>query len=181
MLNINEDELKAAIVKNAADQILDNDSDLSALVAEEVSKRMDKIFADRAEVQIQAAIDEAIARGFDREYQRVTSYGEAIGQKTTIRSEMEKIINGYWSQRVEVKTGKPPTTSDYNTCTRAEYLMTVICADNFSEKMKQSALNIAGNLKDGLRWQMASVMDNILNELFRVKSLQDQGKVEKPY
>jgi hypothetical protein len=180
MLNINEDELKAAIVESAANQILKSDSDLAALVAKEVEKRVNKIFADRAEVQIQAAIDQVINIGFDREYQRVTSYGEPSGKKTTIRSELEKVVSGYWSQQVDVKTGKS-TTSDYNTCTRAEYLMTIICAENFSEKMKQSAQNVAGALKDGLRGQMACVMDNILNDLFRIKSLQDQGKVEKPY
>jgi hypothetical protein len=180
MLNINEDELKAAIVESAASQILNNDSDLSALVVKEVEKRLNKIFADRAEAQIQAAIDQAIESGFDHEYQRVTSYGEPSGQKTTIRSELEKIVGCYWSQRVEAKTGKS-TTSDYNSCTRAEYLMTVICAENFSEKMQQSAQNIAGALKDGLRGQMACVIDKILNDLFRITSLQDQGKVKKPY
>lgn len=59
--------------------------------------------------------------------------------------------------------------------------MTQICAEDFSKQMKDSAVNITGHLKDGLRNQMGKVMDDILSELFKVKSLQDQGKVEKPY
>lgn len=51
----------------------------------------------------------------------------------------------------------------------------------FSAAMKQSALNVTGALKDGLRNQIGQQMDVLLNDLFRIKSLQDQGKVEKPY
>lgn len=180
MLNINEDDLKAAIVAKVADEILHDGDDLSNVILQEVKARVDKIFVDRAEAQVQAAIDETVLNAFDREYQRVTSWGEPEGQKTSIRKQLDQIVNGYWSQKVEPKTGRP-TTSDYQTVTRAEYLMTTICAEDFTQKMKQDALNITGALKDGLRNQMAQVMDGVLNGLFNVKSLQDQGKVEKPY
>ncbi len=180
MLNINEEDLKAAIVERAVEQFLDEDRDISGLIAKEVKARLDKIFIDRAEAQIQAAIDEAVMAAFDREYQRVTAWGEPAGDKTSIRKQLDKIINGYWSQYVNPKTGAP-MDSNYNAVTRAEYLMTTICANDFSEQMKRDATNVTGALKDGLRNQMGQVMDGILNGLFHVKSLQDQGKVEKPY
>ena len=41
--------------------------------------------------------------------------------------------------------------------------------------------NVTGALKDGLRTQLATHMDNMLSSLFHVKSLQDQGKVKKPW
>lgn len=180
MLNINEDDLKAAIVEKAADEILRHDDDLSAMIRQEVKVRLDKIFTERAEAQIQRAIDDAVANSFEREYQRVTAWGEPEGGKTTIRKELEKTVSAYWSMPVEPRTGKP-SSSSYNTVTRAEYLMTQVCAEDFSKTMKDSAINITGALKDGLRNQLAKVMDDVLNGLFRVKSLQDQGKVEKPY
>jgi len=180
MLNINEEDLKTAIVERAADEILRQDDDLSAMIQKEVKSRLDKIFIDRAEAQIQAAIDTAIKEGFEREYQRVTNWGEPEGPKTSIRKELENIISGYWTSNVDAKTGRP-STSSYNSVTRAEYLMTHICAEDFSEKMKQNVQNITGALKDGLRNQLAKQMDSMLNDLFRIKSLQDQGKVEKPY
>jgi hypothetical protein len=179
MLNINEEDLKAAIVQKAADEILSMDDDLSSLIAKEVKVRLDKIFKDRAEAQIQQEIDAAIKAGFEREYQRINQWGEPSGEKTTIRAELEKLIGGYWNHRVD-KYGKP-TDSSYNTMTRAEHLMTEICAKDFSEAMRQSATNVTGALKDGLRAQIAKQMDELLNGLFHVKSLQDQGKVEKPY
>jgi len=180
MLNINESDLKEAIAQKAVDEILSSDQDLSGMIAKEVKSRLDKIFIDRAEAQIQAAIDLAVQNAFDREYQRVTSWGEAEGPKTSIRTQLDKVINGYWSEQVDPKTGKPGTSYG-DKVTRAEFLMTQMCAKDFSQQMRQDALNITGALKDGLRNQMAAVMDKTLSELFMVKSLQDQGKVEKPY
>ncbi|KMM77053.1 prophage PSSB64-02 [Xanthomonas sp. NCPPB 1128] len=180
MLNINEEDLKAAIVAKAADEIVSHDDDLSGLIELEVKKRVNAIFVDRAEAQIQVAIDAAVANSFDAEYQRVTAWGQPDGPVTTIRKQLEKTVSGYWSAKVDAKTGKP-SSSDYSSVTRAEFLMTQICAEDFSAAMRQSALNVTGALKDGLRNQIAMQMDSLLNELFRIKSLQDQGKVEKPY
>lgn len=180
MLNINEEVLKAAIVTEAADQIVKNDEDLSGIVAKEVRARINAIFVDRVDAQIQAAIDAAVNNAFDEEYQRVTSWGQPDGPATTVRKQLEKTVSGYWTAKVDAKTGKP-SSSDYSSVTRAEYLMTTICAEDFSAAMRQSALNVTGALKDGLRNQIGKQMDGMLNELFHIKSLQDQGKVEKPY
>lgn len=179
MLNINEEDLKAAIVQKAAEEIL-SQYDLSEMIRKEVKSRLDKIFVDRAEAQIQAAIDTAVNGAFEREYQRVTSWGEQEGPKTSIRKELEKTVEGYWSAKVDTRSGKP-TDSSYNSVTRAEYLMTQICAEDFSKEMRQNLQNVTGALKDGLRNQLAKQMDTMLDGLFHIKSLQDQGKVEKPY
>lgn len=180
MLNINEQELKEAIAQKAADEILRSDDDLAYMVQKEVKSRLDAIFIDRAERQIQAAIDHAVQTAFDREYQRVTSWGEADGPKTSIRAQIDKVITGYWSEKVSAKTGKSDSLYG-DTVTRAEFLVTQMCAKDFSEQMRKDAIQITGALKDGLRNQMANVMDEMLSSLFHVKSLQDQGKVEKPY
>ncbi len=180
MLNINEEDLKAAIVTEAADQIVKNDDDLSGIVAKEVRARINAIFVDRVETQIQAAIDAAVNNAFDEEYQRVTSWGQPDGPATTVRKQLEKTVSGYWTAKVDAKTGKP-SDSSYSSVSRAEYLMTQICAEDFSAAMKQSALSVTGALKDGLRNQIGKQMDGMLDELFHIKSLQDQGKVEKPY
>ncbi len=119
MLNINEDDLKAAIVARVSDEILEESPDLSALIAKEVRSRLDKIFVDRAEAQIQAAIDGAVATAFEREYRRVTSFGEPHGEATSIRKELEKTASAYWSAKVDPRTGKP-TDSNYSSITRAE-------------------------------------------------------------
>jgi uncharacterized membrane protein YheB (UPF0754 family) len=180
MLSFNEEDLKAAVIQKAADEFIQNADDLDGLVAKEVKKRLDAIFVERAEKQIAAAIDEAVRDGFNREYQRVTPWGESDGPKTTIRAELEKTIGAYWSQSVDSRSGAV-SSSSYNVVTRAEYLMTQICAKDFSDGLKQDVTNVTGALKDGLRKQLAAQMDTMLSQLFNVKSLQDQGKVEKPW
>jgi hypothetical protein len=180
MLNINEEDLKKAIVERASDEILRDQDDLTSLIAKEVKSRLDNIFTQRAEAQIAAAIDAAILSGFEREYQRTNQWGEPNGPKTSIKAELGKIVEGFWNVRVDAKSGKP-TESSYSSVSRAEFLMTQICAQDFSETMKQHALNVTGALKDGLRNQLATQMDGMLSGLFHVKSLQDQGKVEKPW
>ena len=180
MLNINEEDLKAAIVAKATDEILQESDDLSALVAKEVRARLDRIFVDRAEAQIKLAIDAAVSNAFEREYTRVTTFGQPEGAPTSIRKELDKTVSAYWSAKVEPRTGKT-TDSSYGTVTRAEYLMTQVCAEDFTAGLKTSVLSVTGALKDGLRNQLAQKMDAMLNEPFYIKSLQDQGKVEKPY
>ena len=180
MLSFNEEDLKAAVIQKAADEFIQNADDLDGLVAKEVKKRLDAIFVERAEKQIAAAIDEAVRDGFNREYQRVTSWGEPEGPKTTIRAELEKTVSAYWSERVDSRSGAT-SSSSYSSVTRAEYLMTQICAKDFSDGLKQDVTNVTGALKDGLRKQLAAQMDTMLSQLFNVKSLQDQGKVEKPW
>lgn len=180
MLNISEDDLKKAIVQKASDEILRQDDDLTSMIREEVKARIDRIFVDRAQAQVSAAIDDAIRDGFEREYQRVNPWGTPEGEKTSIRKELDKVVTGYWSARVNTRTGKPEN-SDYNTITRAEYLMTQICAEDFSKGMKDAVIAVTGGLKDGLRKQLATHMDGMLDKLFHIRSLQDQGKVEEPW
>lgn len=181
MLNLNEDDLKAAIVAKAVDTLLNDSDDLSAMVSKLVREKVDKVFVATVNESIAREIDAIVIGGFDREYQKVTSWGEADGPKTTIRKRFEEITESYWRSDVDPSTGKPPTSNYGNKCSRAEYLMTKICAEDFSAMLKQEATNVTGALKDGFRGQLAKIMDAMLNDLFKVKSLQDQGKVEKPY
>ncbi|HCE5919692.1 TPA: hypothetical protein NL044_001552 [Pseudomonas aeruginosa] len=180
MLNINEESLKTAIVAQVADQLLREDGDISGLVAKEVKKRIDKIFDERVTEQIQKAIDETVSGSFEREYRRVNQWGEQEGPSTTIRKELEKTVTAYWNAKVNPGDGKP-STSDYNSVTRAQWLMTKICAEDFSKNMQTSVNAVTGALKDGLRNHLARHMDQMLDGLFHIKSLQDQGKVAKPY
>lgn len=180
MLKINEEQLKTAIVAQVAYQLLSEDADLSSLVNGEVKKRIDKIFDERVTSQIQKAIDETINGSFEREYRRVNQWGDQEGPSTTLRKELEKTVTAYWNAKVNPSNGEK-ATSDYNAVTRAQWLMTKICAEDFSKHMLQHVTNVTGALKDGLRNNLAQQMDQMLNGLFSVKSLQDQGKVEKPY
>lgn len=183
-LNLDAKKLEAAIISEAANQILDAEGGAAFTrlldgVRKSVEARIDKIFAETADAAIQNAVAKAIQDGFEKEYCRVNQWGKPEGKPTTIAKELSRVVSGYWNEKVD-SNGKP-TDSSYSSMTRAEFVMLKVCGDDFSARMKDAALNVTGALKDGLRNQMAQQMDRMLDGLFHVKSLQDQGKVEKPY
>ena len=91
-MELDQARIEAAIVKEAAERIISED-DLFGRIRAAVDVRIDKLFKDQADAQIRAAIDAAITNGFDREYCRVTAWGERDGEPTTIRKELERVIS----------------------------------------------------------------------------------------
>ena len=57
MFQLNEEELKSAIVQKAVDELIDRDHSFDAMIRAEVVKRIDKLFADKAEAQVSALVD----------------------------------------------------------------------------------------------------------------------------
>lgn len=179
-LKIDQDAVIELAAQKIADAVMYDGNDIASIAKKEINARIDEIFLERASVEIDAAISQAINGALDREYQRVNSWGEKEGQATTIRKELLKIADGYWGQKVDARTGKAAENS-YNSVARAEFVMGQICGEKFTEQMKQAAISTTAALKDGFRAQMAGHVDKLLDELFRVKSLQDQGKATKPW
>lgn len=179
-LQIDTKAVMELAANKVADSVLDDDETLNGLCRKEIERRIDKLFKERAEAQISAAIDAAISGALDREYFRVDTWGQKQGKGTTIRSELGKLVDTYWTTNVDPRTGKP-TDNTYSAVTRAQFVMTQVCAEDFTDKMKQSAVSVTAALKDGFRKQLGAHVDSLLDELFRVKSLADQGKAEKPW
>ena len=168
-----------AIVAKAVADILD-DGEIHERVEREIDKRIKATIADSVEKMLAGKIDEAVNAGLDASYCRVDEFGKKIGTETTIRERLLVLAKDYWSQPVDKITGKP-ASSIYSTLPRAEYVMTKICGEQLSKDMEQQVLNAAGFFKDGFRTQLGVHLDRVLDEIFRVKSHQDQGKAEKPW
>lgn len=177
-INLDDEALRELIAEKVADSFC-TDEDIVQRVNRVIEARIDKVFAERAAEAVEQAATRAVTEGLDRVFQKVNRFGQPEGDPTTIRKEMERLVDGYWSQRVD-RNGKS-TDSTYSTLTRAEYLMAQVCAEDFSAQMRQAAISVTAALKDGFRAQLAKHVDGLLDELFRVKSIQDQGKAEKPW
>lgn len=174
-----------AIIDLAAQKLADalmyaNDDDIKSIAVKMIEARINKIWADKAEKAVSDAIEAAVSGALDRVYCRVDSFGQQSGEPTTIRSQLVKQADAYWSQRVD-RHGKPDNGSYGDKLTRAEYVMAQVCAEDFTKQMKQHAVSVTAAMKDGFRRQLAVHVDGLLDELFRVKSVQDQGKAEKPW
>lgn len=179
-LTLDQDALQEAIIERAAEQILGEMDGVRALVRDAVDRRVDKIFADTVEAEAESRIKQAFDDALNREYFKTDSFGQKQGEATTIARQLDRMVSAYWSENVG-KDGKPTSASYGDKMTRAEYLMTQVCAKDFSEQMRQAAVSVTAALKDGFRAQMARHVDGLLDELFRVKSLQDQGRAKKPW
>lgn len=170
-MQINQERIEKAIVDEAVHRIVSGD-EFANRVQRAVDARINALFKEKADAQIDAAINDAIRNGFDREYTRVTSWGEKNGAPTTIRKELEKAIGDYWNVRVG-SDGKPANNSYGTNITRAEWVMSKIVADDFNAQMKQHVVNIAGGLKDNLRRSLHETVNELLSGVFKVKSVDD--------
>lgn len=171
-MELNQARIEDAIVAEVASKII-GDDDLYGRVTRAVDARIDKHFREIADAQIAAAVQAAVTEGFERSYQKVDNFGAPIGPKTTIREELQRLIGDYWTALVD-RQGKP-TRDAYNATTRAEWMMTHLVAADFQGEMKQHVANLGGALKDKLRAELHETVNRLLSEVFRVRSVEDQG------
>lgn len=172
-MELNSVRIEDAIIAEVSDKLISDDS-LWSRAKTAFDARIDKLWRETAEDRIRSEVELAIAAGFEREYQKISSFGERSGEKTTISAELERLVGGYWNERVD-RNGKPDNGS-YNTTSRAEWLMAKMCADDFSGAMKTHVVNVGGALKDALRIELQETLNRLLSDVFHVRSLGDQGK-----
>lgn len=176
-MELDKTRIENAIIAEVASDFV-NEESLSSKINKEVNNRIDALFKDKADAQIQAAIEDAIRNGFDREYCRISSWGERQGEPTTIRKELEKLISGYWNEKVD-RNGKPSTSYGCEN-TRAEWLMMQLVAEDFKDNMRQHVVNVTAGLKDGLRKELHKTVNQLLTGTFHVRSFDDQ-KLDNGY
>ena len=165
------EKIEKAVIAEVSAEIISNEA-VWETAKSAIDKRINALFVESVDAQIKARVEESIASGFEREYQKVSSFGAPVGEKTTIRAELEKLIGEYWNVTVD-KSGNP-TTSSYGV-SRAEWLMSKMCADDFKGEMQKHVINVAGSLKDHFRLALNDMVSQMLSEVFKVRSLDDQG------
>lgn len=172
-MQIDQQKIEQAIIEQAVAEVIHQEA-LHQQVNNAIALRIDEIFKDTAEKQISEAVAKAIETGFERSYCKIDSFGRPVGEPTTIAKELEKLVSGYWNQRVDSE-GKPTEDNYRSKGTRAEWLMTKMVAADFQGEMKQHAINLGGTLKDKLRAELHDTVNRILSEIIHVRSLDDQN------
>ena len=170
-MELNQTRIEDAIVAEVADKMVCDDT-LWDRVKVAVDARINRHFSDVADERIRSAVELAISEGFERTYFKVNSYGQRDGEPTSIRKELERLIGDYWNATVG-RDGKP--SSGYgNTLTRAEWMITQLVAADFQGEIKQHIINLGGSLKDKLRSELHHTVNQLLSEVFKVRSAEDQ-------
>jgi hypothetical protein len=171
-IEINNDQIMAAVVERIVEEFTRTDDQLFAEVEKRISKKIDALFLKSVEPRIQKELDAALENVFHREYQKTTAWGERDGQTTTITKELERLMAGFWSETVDEK-GKP---SSYAKLTRAEFTMAKVLGDDFNKQTERYLIQSAAWLKDGVRAHLRGEVDKMLGNLFHVKSAQDSAE-----
>ncbi len=171
-MQFDQTKIEQAIVDQAVDSIISND-DIYGRVTKGINARIDAIFAEKVGPQVASAVEAIVADGFDREYQKADAFGRASGPSTSIRKELETLIQSYWTERVD-RQGKK-TDSSYNSLSRAEWMMAQICADDFSKELRQHVVNVSGALKDNFRSVLTQHVNVLLSDVFKVQSVGDRN------
>lgn len=179
MMEIDINKIEQAIINQAVDEIV-NEREIIRSVKEEVQKRINNRFVEVMDGYIEDIIKNSVDNALDFHYQKVNNWGAPDGQPTTIRKELEKAVDGFWTEKVNPKSGKSDKDG-YSAITRAEYVMVRMIGESVEKHLKGDLTNITGALKDGIRNEVGKILDGMLGELFKIKSLQDQGKVDKWY
>lgn len=170
-MQFDQAKIEQAIIDQAVDGIINND-DLYARVTRGIDARIDAIFAEKVGPQVANAVEAIVKDGFDREYQKADAFGRSAGPKTSIRKELETLVQSYWTDRVD-RNGKK-TDSSFHSLSRAEWMMTQICADDFSKELRQHVVNVTGALKDNFRAVLSQHVNVLLSDVFKVQSVGDR-------
>ena len=172
-MELNQQAIQDAIVAQAVREFT-NDNDIYERAKRGIEARIDALFANEVSALIKTKIAEVTKEGFDREYCKRDGFGKPVGQPTSISKELEALVSGYWTQRVG-RDGKP-TDGSYGSLSRAEWMMTQLCADDFGKEMKQHVVNVGGALKDHFREVLSQHVAIMLSEVFKVQSAGDRER-----
>lgn len=172
-LTLDVKSIETAVVERAVDRFFDEHYDFGATLKTAVEKRINTLFAEKAETAIAAAVDTALDNAFDREFAKVTPWGEQQGPTSTIRKELETLLANFWQQKVD-KQGKP--SDGYGAVTRVEYQMTRIAGEDFIKNLEQHLIRSAASFKDGLRNELRARVDAMMGNLFHVQTAQDKAE-----
>lgn len=170
-MEIDKKRIEDAIIQQVASDLMSEET-LWDRAKRAFDARFEKLWSEVAETRLRSEIELAITNGLEREYIKLDSFGQQKGEKTSIRTELEKQIGGYWNTKVD-RQGKPSTGYGAD-MTRAEWMMTQLVAADFQGEMKQHVINLGGSLKDHLRKQLHETVNGLLSEVFHVRSQGDQ-------
>lgn len=170
-MQIDQNKIEQAIIEQAVSGVM-NDDQMYERIKRGIDGRIDKIFSERVNDLVNAAVEAIVKEGFERSYHVYDGFGRPAGEPTSISKELEKLVKDYWTTQVG-RDGKP-SSSGHGTTSRAERMMLQICADDFSKEMKQHVVNVSGALKDHFRSVLNQHVAIMLSDVFKVQSQGDR-------
>lgn len=168
---LNKEEINAAIIDKAVGQLLGDSDFLYERIDAEVGKLIRDAIAKRLNDAVENTLNTIMTQALDTEVSPVNIWGEREGKPTTLRAALHDRAAKFWSEKVN----KKGEISNYGGKPRYEYVLSEIVGSEFNAAIKQNIVNIAGAVKDAVRNDFYDAVDKNLNDLFKIKSI-DDGK-----
>lgn len=170
-MDINVERIEKAIVTEFLDNHLHT---IDETVKLEVAKLVEKSFGPEVEATLHSYIEKIVSVGLEREYFKLDNYGRQVGEATSISKELERLLTGYWGEKVNRYNGKP--TEGYGAVTRAEHFLSTMVSKDFSKEFQQTMVNGAAIMKDSFREELHNIVNRSLSEVFKVRTEYDKNK-----
>lgn len=138
-----------------------------------INTNIKRLVDESAKAKIDEVLTNELMGLLKQEYTPTNMWGEPTGEPTTIRDALAEHARTFWTQKVD---NKGQARTGYGTKPRHEWLFGEIVKDEFAKAINQEATNIVGALKDSLRDDLKSKLDDHLNKIIQVKSAGDQKK-----
>lgn len=144
---------KDALVNRIVESFLDrHEGQLLAIVERKVEEAISK----EASAKIASALDTLFLNGLSHQFQPVNHWGEAVGEKTSIRDHLMKETKEWWTTKVDPQ-GRP---NSFAGTTRAQYFATKLLKEVFQKEMLQQVDQITQDAKA----QLAEGLSKLLKE-----------------
>jgi len=101
-MQIDQARLEKAVVQQVIDYFVDDEKTFEK-IRNDISARIDKLFADHATELVKKMAEDAVLNGFEREYVKIDQWGQKAGEPTSIKKELERMVSAHWSERVDLR------------------------------------------------------------------------------
>ncbi len=157
------------VLELAAKKLVDaygGDPDLSESAERLIREKVKELFESGLKRRIDEFLDAEMRKVIETEIVPVNIWGEREGQPTTIRAELAKRAQAFWSVRVDSEGRE----SSYGGNERSKVLMQQILKDEFANAIKENAEVIIAEFKAALKVDASKLVFDHIDKLITVKT-----------
>lgn len=139
------------IIEQAASRLADEAYDsvnAMEMLENEISRRIDSFLTEKTKQVMEDVLRSEMEGLMVREFSPVNQWGEATGETTNLRAELQKRAAEFWNVKVD-KNGKP--SGAYSGKPRHQQMYENIAKEIFAEAVKSNIDDVIIGFRDALR------------------------------
>lgn len=164
-MEVKIEDIEEKVIQGVIEQILRTEG-LQDLVALEVKSAVQDHLKKNMQQVVSARLDEEMTKILGKEIQPVNTWGERVGEPTTISGELDKQARDFWTCKVD-SSGRPDNSGYGSRKSRAEYMVGNVVTEEFKKLLTQNVDLVSAAVKQAFREDLVKQVDEYLNSAFR--------------